>query len=238
MYTTCSGIDKFWFLPIHCIYVFSINLRINRVCSAIQLWPLDLCSECAAYFLWCRGFIVKHRLDEFKDLYEYMIKQLTREYLTSKLIPWSWALLEKTAFAQLLKNFPTLFVGWMFTTVITRALHCSLSWERAIQSIPCHSISLRSTFILSSHLHLGLSCGLFPSGFLTKILYTFLQSPRVLHILSISSSISTSSQESVQVRGPSWHIVTNFSFLRWHISTTPSPQSGGPPLVGCPRLLI
>jgi hypothetical protein len=27
---------------------------------------------------------------------------------------------------------------------------------------------------LSIHLHLGLSCGLFPSGFLTNILYAFL----------------------------------------------------------------
>jgi hypothetical protein len=28
------------------------------------------------------------------------------------------------------------------------------------------------------------------------------------------------------------------SFLRWVVSTSPNPQAGGPPLTGCPRLLI
>jgi hypothetical protein len=30
----------------------------------------------------------------------------------------------------------------------------------------------------------------------------------------------------------------NFIFLRWVVRATPNPQTGGPPLVGCPRLLI
>jgi len=38
-------------------------------------------------------------------------------------------------------------------------------------------ISPRSALILSSHLHLVLTSDLFPSGFPTKILYTFLISP-------------------------------------------------------------
>jgi hypothetical protein len=37
-----------------------------------------------------------------------------------------------------------------------------------------HPISLRFILILSSHLYLGLPCGLFPSCFPTKILYAFL----------------------------------------------------------------
>jgi hypothetical protein len=45
---------------------------------------------------------------------------------------------------------------------------------RSIQSIPLHTISLRSTLILSTHLCLSLPIGLFPSGFHTNILYAFL----------------------------------------------------------------
>ena len=46
-----------------------------------------------------------------------------------------------------------------------------------IQSIYSHPTSWRSVLILSTHLHLGLPSGLFPSGFPTKTLYTPLSSP-------------------------------------------------------------
>ena len=45
----------------------------------------------------------------------------------------------------------------------------------------------RSNLLLSSHLHLGLPSGLFPSGFPTKILYTPLLSSYILHVPPISS---------------------------------------------------
>jgi len=43
--------------------------------------------------------------------------------------------------------------------------------------VPSHPTSWRSILLLSSHLRLGLPSALFPSGFLTKILYTPLFSP-------------------------------------------------------------
>jgi hypothetical protein len=45
------------------------------------------------------------------------------------------------------------------------------------QSMPSQPISLRSILILYSHLCLGLARGLYPSGFLIKILCAFLISP-------------------------------------------------------------
>jgi len=60
--------------------------------------------------------------------------------------------------------------------VFTTPLHCSLSWARWLQSIPSHPISLTS-ILISSYPRLGLPCGLFPSGFPTKILHAFLVSP-------------------------------------------------------------
>jgi len=46
-----------------------------------------------------------------------------------------------------------------------------LSWPSSIQSIPPNSTSWRYILILSSHLCLGLSSGLSPSGFPTRTLY-------------------------------------------------------------------
>jgi hypothetical protein len=40
--------------------------------------------------------------------------------------------------------------------------------------VPPHPTALRPILILSTHLHFGLPCGLFPSGFPTKILYALL----------------------------------------------------------------
>jgi hypothetical protein len=50
----------------------------------------------------------------------------------------SWALLEKPAIVQLLKNFPAFYGTPRFITVFTKAHHWSLSWARSIQSIPTH----------------------------------------------------------------------------------------------------
>jgi hypothetical protein len=56
---------------------------------------------------------------------------------------------------------------------------------------PVHTpTSDRSILILSSHLHLGLPSGLFPSGFSTKTLYTPLLSPiRATYPANLSANI-------------------------------------------------
>jgi hypothetical protein len=56
--------------------------------------------------------------------------------------------------------------------------------------------------------------------------------------MSIFFCLGRISKESVQVQGLFWMFITSL-FLRWGVvSPTPSPQAGGPPLVGCPRLII
>ena len=78
---------------------------------------------------------------------------------------------------QLIKKFPAFYrTTPQFITVLTSARHLSLSWVNSIQSPqPLHT-SWRYILILSSHLHLGLPNGLFPSVFPTKTLCTPLPS--------------------------------------------------------------
>jgi hypothetical protein len=73
----------------------------------------------------------------------------------------SWALPEKLPIVQPFRKFPSNFKGTRrFITVFTRALHWSRSWASTIQSIPHHSISLRSIVMLSCYLCLCLPSGL------------------------------------------------------------------------------
>ena len=68
------------------------------------------------------------------------------------------------------------YAGWSCASACIR-IPGSLSWASSIQSIILHRTSWRSILILSSHLRLGIPRGLFPSGFLTKTLYTPLLTP-------------------------------------------------------------
>ena len=103
-------------------------------------------------------------------------KYLLTSLLTCLLTPWC-RVLEKLTGLQLVKKFPSFHGTRRFITALTSLRHLSLSWASPIQSIYPHSTSWRSILILSTHLCLGLSSGLFPSGFPTKTLYTPLSSP-------------------------------------------------------------
>ena len=95
-------------------------------------------------------------------------------------------LLEKLTGYQLLKKFLTFYGTRSSITAFTSACHLSLSRASPIQSIPIHSTSRRSIFILNSHLRLRLPSGLFPSCFRIKPLYAPCPLPSTCYMLRSS----------------------------------------------------
>ena len=63
---------------------------------------------------------------------------------------------------QLVRKFHAFHGTRKFVTMFTKAYQIALSWARSIQSMLPPSMSWRASLILSSHLHLGCSSGLFP----------------------------------------------------------------------------
>ena len=87
--------------------------------------------------------------------------EFTAHLLTNKQTLWSRVCLETLTSSQLVKKFPAFYGTRRFITAFIRARHLSVSWARSIQSM-LHPTSSRSILILSSHLCLGSSSGLFP----------------------------------------------------------------------------
>ena len=79
------------------------------------------------------------------------------------------------------QEIPIFYGNRRFITAFTSGRHLSLSLARSIQSMPPHLTSWRSVLRVSSHLHLRLPSGVFPSGFPTQTLYTSFLLPHVLH---------------------------------------------------------
>ena len=98
-------------------------------------------------------------------------------------------LLQKLTGSQLVKKFSKFYGTWCFITAFTSAHHLSLSWASSIQSIPPqHPYSWISISVLTYHLRLSLSSGLFHSGFRTKTLHSPLLSPHACYMSRQSHS--------------------------------------------------
>jgi len=77
---------------------------------------------------------------------------------------WYRVLLEQLTGLQLVKKFPAFHGTRRFITALTSVRHLSLTWASSIQSIYPHPTSWRSILILSTHLRLGLTSGIFPDN--------------------------------------------------------------------------
>ena len=97
--------------------------------------------------------------------------------VTYLLTPCSRVLLEKLTGSAASQEITRTFGTRRYITAFTSARHLSLSWANSIQSPQPPPTSWWSILILSSHLRLGLSNGLFPTGFPTRTLYTSLPCP-------------------------------------------------------------
>ena len=96
---------------------------------------------------------------------------------TNRLTTWVRVLPEKLTSPQLVKKFPSIYRTWMFIASFTRTHYLSISWASSIQSMPAHITSWRLILILSSHLHLGLTRCLFPSGLPIRTVHAPVLSP-------------------------------------------------------------
>ena len=139
-------------------------------------WNLENCDSGFVCWIWD---LLRVQPTDFFSLFSILFSILFFSPLTY-LLTYSMkhrVVLEKLTGFQLVKKFPAFYGTRRFVPAFTSARHLSLSCASSIQSTPPHPTSWRSIVILSSHLHLGLLSGLFPSGFPTKTLYTPLLIP-------------------------------------------------------------
>jgi len=97
--------------------------------------------------------------------------------------PRSTVLLEKILLSQSANKFLTFYRNWRFTTVCSLAHHQTLSIATSTKSMRSLCTFLRPTLLLPYDLLLGLTGGLFPSGFSIKIPYVLIP---VLQLLQTS----------------------------------------------------
>ena len=134
------------------------------------------------------------------------------------LTPWCRVLLEKLTGSQLVKTFPAFYGTRKFITVLTSFHHLSLSWTTSIQSINPHTTSWRFMAAAVSE----------------PALYRLLtfQSHVPFQLFRLYQRISPVPRHMYQFRNKD-----NFCGQEL-LAPRPTPQAGGPLLVGCQRLLI
>jgi len=158
---------NYYLLPTNphlCHILAPILTNVLFTCSFVYLlylWPAMRCVTRQCRDINCCGFTTGECLFDKANF----------------LTPWCRVLLEKLTGLQLVKKFPAFHETRRFITALTSVRQLSVSWASPIQSIHPHFTSWRSILILSTNLRLDLPCGIFPSGFPTKTLYTPLSSP-------------------------------------------------------------
>jgi hypothetical protein len=106
------------------------------------------------------------------------------------LTPWNRVLLEKLTGSAASQEISRIFGTQRFLTVLTSARNLSLSWANSIQSPQPPPTSWRSILILSSHLRLGLTSGIFPSGLFPQMhtMYMTIMELYVFHIHTLKKN--------------------------------------------------
>jgi len=132
---------------------------ITKSCHSEKLNPLPLRIRLDVDL--SRNFLSHSRKDSQCACKGFGLFHISSYLQTYVLSPWSTVFLKKLTGFQLVKKIPGFYWTRSFITAFTRPRQLSLSWVSSIQSISPHPTSWRSISILSFHLRLGLSSGLF-----------------------------------------------------------------------------
>jgi hypothetical protein len=152
-----------FFVPVAVILIYSIVslLYLALLSFPTSYWLLDSISSLIinAFFPSAIQFTLKmiEAARSSEMLVSYCKTAVSRSRRT-QLVLW------KTQISHYQTTACFLYRTWRLITVLTKVRHWILSWASWIQFTPSIHASLRSILMLSSHLHLGLPSGLFPSG--------------------------------------------------------------------------
>lgn len=122
------------------------NLSLQQLFWWWIKWFKPVCFQAFSYLL----------DDLFSNIGHYIF-QVPKNTRTKLWTLWKIILLQKLSVIQLDMKFPTFDGTWSIITIFTKSHHLVLSWAIWIHLTNSHSIYLRSTLILSSHLCLSKS---------------------------------------------------------------------------------